>query len=211
MKTNRYSIVGTSNLVINNSNNLKMLLDINAEVAGYINKDNRIVIDQIGNHHSVSFSEGIEKISNTLFHTHPNILTQSYKDSYYFHSEADVFESIRLFFSGDQNELNNLVISSLGIVNLKIESIIKMNLSNDEIINVINEIHDFSYQDFLSIWIKIMGDINQGNFEDILVNIEQHKILSNYNQLFNQKIREILNNYNYLKNINLTIIKELDY
>ena len=94
---------------------------------------------------------------------------------------------------------------------MKVESIIKMDLSSEEKINVLNEIERFSNEFPLKTWVKIMGDINKGNFEGISVYVEQHKILSNYRRLLNQKIRKLLNNYYYLKNINITIIKELDY
>lgn len=199
-------------LLISNIDILKKLIkDYNKEVAGFINKDNIVQILGIGTKHSVDFPINIEKDENivVMFHTHPTELVED--DGYYFQTENDMFESIRMFFNSGKKLLNNCVINKYGIVNLKITTNNISDIKSDDISYVVSEIRKFAYDDYPSIWIKILGDNGILDGRDFNIAEEQYKLLTNHSEILNFEINKKLHNYKYINKINIELRKEYDF
>ena len=183
--------------------------DYDIEIAGTIDKNNKIKIIAMGTSHSVSFPVDIEKDDNLeiMFHTHPYALN----DAYYFHTENDMFESIRRFFNSGKELLNSTVISKYGIVNLQITQNQLINIKDTKTVDkVILEIGEFSYKDYSQTLIDILGDNGVFNKEKFNIAEEQYNLLKNYSKKLNDELNKKLRKYTYINKINIQLRNEYD-
>ena len=193
------------------SSQLRKLVEIDVEVAGYINDQGKIVLDNFGNASSVKFSKDIVNVSRVLFHTHPDAMCS--RDIYFMPTDKDMYEILRQFFEGDQHSRNNLIVSDFGTINVHITSSgVHRKVDSDIIPHVIEQIEQFSAQAYDQTWIKIIGDTGRlDHVETGLLAAEQYRVLTRHGVWFNNNIKTALQEFSWLAHITLTCTMMFDF
>lgn len=190
-----------------NKNIVKLmeLADNDIEACGIINENNNVEILGYGDEGSVKFPLDIEKRDILMFHTHPNIF-----DNGFFHSKFDVYELFRTFFNSDKPIHNHLVVHKLGITNMQIRSPTIPIINENDILDVINQITNFSndYQFIITIALGdagVFGTPDTIDLDQIHMGIEMKKLLIGTEEELNKKFNEKIKQYSFLKDLTLQL------